>query len=294
VLIDLDARDLITLEHDKGDLVQRLDAVLRANDARLVLSFVGVNELAGASRRGVGDGFMRLLLQLEEMPHTWIRTVDIPEMEVERALNCFAGADTYRAPQPYALSYLDTWGASDEDRVRYQGRSLAEIMWDQLYAERQVGPLRLTTLAFAELTALDREEIRRLNAREYRAELKKALTRKVRRIAAGLIGEDGPVDLDAFADAVWAHPDWCEGTRLQFEVQHVLERDRQTDPTSSDPMDLTRIMHVPYVDGFTCDNSKREYLNQLARGRNSRLGACGYWAKVNIDRDVDSVIERLK
>lgn len=293
MLVALDTRDLITLERDEGELIARLEAGLHSTGGRLVLSLGVVNELAGASRRGMGDGLMRLLLRLEEMPHSWIREVDIPEREVAQALECFVGGDEYRAPWPYVESYLDTWDPAGDFRARNRSRSLAEILWDQLDAERRAGPIRLTWGGFPALIGLEREEIARLGERGYQAEVERAFIRKARRIASDLAGE-GTVDLDGFARAAWERPEWCAGLRLQFEAQHAFERDTNTRPTASDMMDLARILDVPYVDVFSCDNSKRAYLSQLATGRSSRLRECGYWRRCAIARDVREVIGLLE
>ncbi len=102
------------------------------------------------------------------------------------------------------------------------------------------------------------------------------------------------IDLDAFTSYVWEHPNWCPATRLAFEVQHAFERDTQTRVTGSDMIDLVRIKTIPYVEVFTCDNSKRVYLQQLMTGRRSRLAGCAYWGRCRITRDVRDVIEALQ
>lgn len=293
MFVDLDTRDLITLEHDEGELLARLEAGLRLRGARLLLSFGVVNELAGASRRGTGSGLMRLLCRLEELPHTWIREFDLFEQEVDRALVCFSGVDAYRAPKPYVESYLDTSYSSEDFPAWYRSKSLAEIMWDQLDEERRIGPLRLTSPGFQNRIALVREEIVQLEKGVYQEEIKRTFMQNVRRIAAERVGKDF-VAVDEFAAAVWTHPEWCGGSRLQFEVQWAFARDVQTTPTASDTMDFARMLHIPYVDVFTTDNSKREYLSQLARGRASRLHGCGYWTRCAIARDIYAVIDHLE
>jgi hypothetical protein len=293
MLVALDTRDLITLERDEGDLLDRLEAGLRSTRASLVLSFVVVNELAGASRRGVGDGLMRLLIRLEAMPHTWIRHVDLPEREVAQALECFVSGGEYAAPAPYVASYLETWDPSGDQRVRWESLSLAEIMWEQLDLERLEGPLRLTQSGFRDLISSERDEIARLTEREYHAEVERAFIRIARRIASELVGEE-TVDLDSFAQAAWSHPEWCPGRRLQFEVQHAFQRDSLTVARDSDPMDFARVQEIPYVDVFTCDKSKRAYLSQMAKSRDSRLRDCGYWRRVTIADGAKEVIERLE
>jgi hypothetical protein len=293
MLVSLDTRDLITLERDKGSLLDRLEGGLRSAHAYLALSFVVVNELAGASRKGSGDGFMRLLIRLEAIPHTWIRHVDLPAREISQALECFINGGQYTAPAPYVASYFDTWNWTDDQRAQWGSRSLAEIMWDQRYLERQVGPLRLTLGRFPALIRSQREEIARLTEAEYRAEVEKAFVGIARRLASEAVGEEA-VDLDAFAQAAWDHPEWCPGRRLHFEVQHAFQYDSRTEARHSDPLDFVRVQEIPYVDVFTCDKSKRAYLRQLAQSRNSRLRDCGYWRQCDIVDSVREVIERLE
>src|SRR5207245_2625522 len=82
------------------------------------------------------------------------------------------------------------------------------------------------------------------------------------------------MDFDLLGAHLWDRPDWCPALRLSFEVIQLFFRDRRTRSTESDMNDFSRMLSVPYVDVFTADAAKRDYLRTLREGKQSRLRRC--------------------
>jgi hypothetical protein len=101
------------------------------------------------------------------------------------------------------------------------------------------------------------------------------------------------MDYDRFGADIWDRPDWCPALRLSFEVVHQFFRDQGTKPTISDMIDFTRMLSVPYVDVFTTDAAKRDYLRGLREGKRSRLRGCPYWSSTRVAAGLDEVLELL-
>jgi hypothetical protein len=57
--------------------------------------------------------------------------------------------------------------------------------------------------------------------------------------------------------------------------------------------DFTRMLSVPYVDVFTADGAKRDYLRTLRLGKHSRLGGCSYWSSCRVSIGLDEVLQLL-
>jgi hypothetical protein len=238
---------------------------------------------------------MSLLNRLETLPHIWLRTVDLEERELVTAVRSLAADTPYRAPSPFVSSYLDTLVNLDpRARVLYTGASVSQLIWDIAYGGGRVPSTNRHAARFEEWVEVNRIDVAAAQGRRtYLPELRQAYTRKIRNLLEPFTPPDGRMDFDLFGAHLWKCPDWCPALRLVFEVIQLFFRDRQTRSTESDMNDFARMLSVPYVDVFTTDASKRDYLRTLRLGKQSRLRACSYWSSSRVSADLDEVLELL-
>jgi hypothetical protein len=203
--------------------------------------------------------------------------------ELEMAIRCYADGLPWAPVVPFVETYIDTFEMLPFARRFYRGRSLAEIVWDQLSQDR----LRPSKTVFENWLAENRAAISATDDVGYQRQLRIAFGRAV----ASYV----PDSAEGFVEHLWARPDWCPAARLSFEVAQLFQADTATRGRSSDIEDLVRIKAVPYVDSFVADASKRSYLNTLKAGkRNSRLRECGYWTRCTIVGSLDEARHTIK
>jgi len=238
---------------------------------------------------------MSLLHRLETLPHIWLRTVDLEERELVAAVQSLADQRPYRAPSPFVPSYLDTLLNLDpQARLLYAGASVAEMIWDIAFAGDRVPSARMHAAAFQRWVEVNRADVATAQGRgTYVPELKRAYSRKIRNLLEPRTPPEAGMDFGLLGAHLWDHPDWCPALRLSFEAIQLFFRDRQTGSTESDMNDFTRMLSVPYVDVFTADAAKRDYLRTLRLGKQSRLRGCAYWSSARIAADLDEVLRIL-
>jgi len=73
------------------------------------------------------------------------------------------------------------------------------------------------------------------------------------------------VDLDSLADWVYADPNRCPGTRLEFEVFQQLRGNQGDAAGASDFGDFVHVGALPYFDLMTLDRRMTGYLRQATR-----------------------------
>jgi hypothetical protein len=291
--IDLDSRDLIRLEREPDDLHKALHDRLVASASQIVLSAGLITELSEPLFQREGKpGVMRLLNHLEALPHIWLRTVDLEEIEIASAIEAFTQVLPYRTPSPFVNGSLDTLVNVDPlVRSIYGKSAISRIVWDVAHGASRVpsvGPYAELYKRWVEANCAD---VARTTRRGYRDGLKAAYKRKVMDLAQGLSGRE-VINLDHFADHLWDQPEWCPATRLSFEAVQLLFRDAATKPQTADLNDFVPLKSIPYVNVFTTDGAKRDYLRTLREGRQSRLRNCAYWSCV-IAADLDEVLRLL-
>jgi hypothetical protein len=176
----------------------------------------------------------------------------------------------------------------------YASAPVSQIIWDIAFGGGRlpsVDPYAATYEKWAEANRADVAAAAQ-DQSAYLRKLQDAYTRKIRILLEPQM-PDVPIDYDRLGAHLWDRPDWCPALRLSFEVVHQFFRDRGTRPTRSDMIDFTRLLSVPYVDVFTTDAAKRDYLRGLREGKRSRLRGCSYWSSTRVAADLDSVLELL-
>jgi hypothetical protein len=283
MLVCPDSSDLIRLERDDGQLVEELGVWLGSLGARLVLSATVIAEVAQPLDAAPAARVMLLMNRLAALPHVWFRSIDAEKRELEMAIRCYADGLPWAPVAPFVETYIDTFEMLPFARRFYRGRSLAEIVWDQLSQDR----LRPSKTVFENWLAENRAAISATDDVGYQRQLRIAFGRAV----ASYV----PESAEGFVEHLWARPDWCPAARLSFEAAQLFQADTTTRGRSSDIEDLVRIKAVPYVDLFVADASKRSYLNTLKAGkRNSRLRECGYWTRCTIVGSLDEARHTIK
>jgi hypothetical protein len=120
MLVDLDSRDLISLERDAA-LADALREALVSTGSRLILSETVLDEIIEPlRRRAERSTVMTLLNLLESLPHVWIRTVDLEAREIERGVQCFLANEGYRPVDPFLASFVDTLLHLQSDSAAYR------------------------------------------------------------------------------------------------------------------------------------------------------------------------------
>jgi hypothetical protein len=294
--IDLDSRDLIRLEREPVALVDRLRDLLTATRSQVVLTASTIVEVSAPLVEKSGKpGVMSLLHRLETLPHTWLRTVDLEERELVAAVRSLADGTPYRAPVPYVASYLDTLVNLDPTaRMLYESAPISQIIWDVAFGGGRLPSTDRYAATFEKWVEVNRVDAAAARGqRAYLRKLQHAYSRKIRNLLEPLLPSGGHMDYDRLGADLWDRPDWCPALRLSFEVVHQFFRDLGTRPTVSDMIDFTRMLSVPYVDVFTTDAAKRDYLRGLRAGKQSRLRRCSYWSSTRVAVGLDEVLELL-
>jgi hypothetical protein len=295
VLVDLDTKDLIRLQGDSPPEFPTLQCLLKDRNARLVLSSLTIDEAVEPLRNAGKSSVTQLLNRIESLPHVWIRTVDLDLREIRQAALCYLQGREYEPVSPFVNSYVETLlDLPPEIAAHYGGRSLSEILWDQVYGEGKI-TRQTPSLAsrFPSAITMEREVTANWTDREYETALKQNFSRYIQTHLTALGNELSGVKGDAFAEHLWGLPCWCPGLWVTFATRYVLVRDRQTAVVPSDVTDLSRLCSIPYVDVFTCDNSKRDYLRRLSTRPHFRLKECACWIRCKILSDLPRAIAHL-
>jgi hypothetical protein len=212
VNIDLDSRDLICLEREPVQVVDRLRDLLIATRSQVVLTASTIVEVSAPLTEKSGKpGVMSLLNRLETLPHTWLRTVDLEERELVAAVRSLAEKTPYRAPVPYVSSYLDTFIDLDQTvRTVYEGVPVSQISWDIAFGDRLPSPDRYaaTYEKWVEANRVDAATATQ-DQSAYLRKLQDAYSRKIRTLLEPLLPPGAPMDYDRFGARLWDHPDWC-------------------------------------------------------------------------------------
>lgn len=277
-------------------LVDTLRDLLIATRSQVVLTAGTIVEVSTPLfERSGKPGVMSLRHRLEMLPHIWRRTVDLEERELVAAVRSLSDHTQYRAPSPFVSSYLDTLLNLDPHaRMLYASASVSQMIWGIAYAGGRVPSTSRHAATFENWVELNRTDVAAAQGRRtYLGELRHAYTRKIRNLLKPHTPSDGRMDFDLLGAHLWDRPDWCPAQRLSFGVIQLFFRDRRTRSTESDMNDFSRMLSVPYVDVFSADAAKRDYLRTLREGKQSRLRGCSYWSSARVAAGLDEVLELL-
>jgi hypothetical protein len=268
VLIYLDTKDLIdVIEGSSPVSAPELGTWLESNHSKLALSFVLVAELsAPLVSRNAQAHVMRLLAELERLPHVFVAVVQIQRLELLEALSSFREGRGYSAIDPFVHRFDHTIPPSGRPPTyAFLSYSVSETIWDIWCHTPEIldGYARPRRL-FADLLRKDRET-------QNPPPLPEQFGEVVRR-NLDLYGISLPsgVDLVSLGKWIYSSTERCPSGRLTFEVWHRLRQNRRDKTKHSDLSDFNHLACLPYVDVATLDRRMLSYVESATRGWDPR------------------------
>ena len=100
--IYIDSKDIITLlEQSDPCTAEEFGDILRKGNHELVFSFVTIMEISEPLlHKEASTNVMRLLNQIEKLPHTFIHSSCITRLELEEGFRAFSSGNEYRDISP--------------------------------------------------------------------------------------------------------------------------------------------------------------------------------------------------
>lgn len=259
--IYLDTKDIIELlEHSIPCGVEKFDNILRSGKHELVFSLVTILEISEPLlHSNASTNVMRLLNQIEKLPHTFIHSSFITRLEIEEAYHAFISGNEYESISlPFENRFdiiIDLEGKPATKS--YLNYPLAEIVWD-LFNHRGLGDLDNYAVKLKSSFKADR-------ALSQKPKLKSNYVK-----TTGLNIQQNhlkvPLDkIESFANWIYSNPTRCPSDRLGYELWHKMIKNIKDIPEDSDLEDFHNIGCLPYVDIMTLDRRMHGYVCQVSK-----------------------------
>ena len=258
----LDASSLIDLEHEHPVSFPALGEVLREHHARLVLTRTNVLEFsASAAKTGDFPSVRKMLMEMEQLPVTYLREGGITYSELKEAANAFIERREFERVNPYVKRWDETLvveGSSPaEILVNQRLDELVHILWKQ-------GALSLTERRWGKLLEQQFKEDRKLPVQTRKAIRKNVPMALLRHLSQFSIRF--PEDkIQEFAEWIYDDPTRCPGHRLAYDVRQELMNDLTKTVTANDISDIAHVEAVPYVDAVTMDRRTADLCRRVGK-----------------------------
>jgi hypothetical protein len=260
----LDASSLIDLEHERPISFPDLGKKLREHNAQLVLTRTNILEFsASAEETGNFSAVREMLLQIEQLPVTYLREGGITFSELKEAVRAFSEHREFRtiAPQLYVRRWDETLvleGSSPaEILVNQRLDELVDMLWKQ-------GALRLTERRWGKRLQRQFEEDRRL-APSVRKAIRRNFPMVLKRHLDQFSIQFDEKQTEQLAEWIYDDPSRCPGHRLSYDVRQELMNDLRKTVTGNDISDFAHVAAVPYVDVITMDHTTADLCRRVSR-----------------------------
>jgi hypothetical protein len=262
--IYLDTKDIIKLlEHSLPCTAEEFENILRSGGHELIFSLVTILEISEPLlHKNAPTNVMRLLNQIEKLPHTFIYSSSIVKLEIEEAYNAFIGNNEYRK---IALPFENRFDIIiDLERKpatkSYLNYPLSEIVWD-LFNHGGLGNLDSSPQKLKSLFEADR-------AISPKPKLKSNFVKTI-----GLSIQQNKLEvpfnkMESFANWIYSKPTRCPSIRLGYELWHKMIKNIEDIPEDSDLEDFHNIDCLPYVNFMTLDRRMHGYVCQVSKSLN--------------------------
>ncbi len=259
--IYLDTKDIIKLlEQSDPCTTEEFDNFLRHGNHELVLSFVTIMEISEPLfHKNAKTNVMRLLSQIEKLPHIFILSSMITRLELEEAYRAFVSDDDYHdILTPFVGRFdmiVDLNG--NPATKQYINYPLAETVWD-LYNFGGLG-------GFNKYAEKLRETFKADRALNPKPSLQKNFATTIERNIK-LYNLKIPLqDVTPFANWIYSNHRRCPSDRLGYELWHKMIKNITDTPNDSDLEDFSNIAALPYVDIMTLDRRMHGYVCQVSK-----------------------------
>ena len=304
MFIYLDSKDLISLADNalSVETINRFNDFLLDHDAKLVYSFIHIDEMTRPLYSEGQSNVMSRCNYLESLPHVWMNISSLKKDELDVAFIQYSQGEYCKPIDPFVRSYIDTLvDVSREVRNYYRSKSLSEIIWDQMYGQKLngfdlVAHHKVLFDRYEDLIRKDRETIQRFpNVLTATKEL--LYDKVVQGLTGGRINSHYELDGEdirlSFAKYLYKNPAVCPSRRLSFEIFHVLIRDTRTKPRPSDVVgDFNHIEALPYVDVFTTDRTISHYVKVYDDIVSSKYDSPTYSPKTY--KNIKEILDKLE
>lgn len=272
MLIYLDSKDLINLL-EKSDPIpgRELRDLLIDVGARLALSFITIAELSAPLRsRGAPTNVMRLLSDLESLPHVFLADCRVERLELEEAVSAFTSGREYSPVDPFVGRFDFTVPLRGRPATAiYLDYSIAETVWDLWCNEPSLfdgfaGHRHRLESAMAE----DRTMTDPPSLRDH---FPVVVERNLRLYGVSAQG----VDIKGLGGWIYSAEERCPANRITYETWHRLRANVTDKLEPSDMSDFNHLLCLPYVDVATLDNRMLAYVRAtMARWPEGILARC--------------------
>lgn len=274
----LDASSFIELEHNRPMSFAELDAMLRKQHARLVLTRTNVGEFAASAAR-TGD-FLKLrhqLQQVERLPLGYLREGGITFAELKEAVAAFNEHREFAAVNPYVKRWDET--------LVLQGPSPAQILVNQRLDDlvfmvwKEKPDAFLNDERWGKLFAKQFERDRELPAGVRKA-IEKNFPNALRRHLSQFSISFPEEMINQLAEWIYDDPIRCPGHRLGYDVRQELMNNLSETVSENDVADFAHAQAVPYVDAVTMDRNTADLCRRVSRRLNQRNPAIKYEERI--------------
>ncbi len=259
--IYLDSKDIIELlEKSNPCTAAEFDSFLRDGNHEIVLSYITIAELSEPLFHNSAEtNVMRLLNQIEGLPHIFIHSSKIPRLELEKAYCAFASGNEYEGILPPFVNRFDiTCDLQGRPPTgNYINYPLAEIVWERYICGDRLG-LNEYGENLRDLFKADR-------ALNPKPTLKENFAKTIERDMRLYQLEISPEDVMSFANWIYKNPKRCPSERIGYELSHKMLKNITDIPNDSDMGDHAHITALPYVDVMTLDRRMHGYVCQVSK-----------------------------
>lgn len=259
--IYIDSKDIIKLlEQSDPCTAEEFGDILRKGNHELVFSFVTIIEISEPLlHREASTNVMRLLNQIEKLPHTFIHSSCITRLELEEGFRAFSSGNEYRDISPPFVNRFDVVVDLEGKPAtkQYLNYPLAEIVWD-LYNYGALGDFDNFASKLKKSFEADRAIKPRPKLKDNYA---KTTGLNIRQNHLKI----PPEKIKSFANWVYSNPARCPSDRLGYELWHKMVRNIKDIPGDSDLEDFHNIGCLPYVDIMTVDRRMHGYVCQVSK-----------------------------
>lgn len=259
--IYLDSKDIIQLfEKSEPCTVEEFDEFLRTGNHELVFSFITIIEISEPLfHKNAKTNVMRLLGQIEKLPHKYIHSSIITRLELEEAYRSFVSGEEYRGISlPFASRFdmiVDLEG--NPATKQYFNYPLAEIIWD-LFNSGGLSGLN----KYANKLSVTFKADRALNPKpSLKNNFANTVDRNIKLYQLKIPQEE----VTSFASWIYSNPKRCPSDRLGYKLWHKMIKNLTDTPLESDLEDFANIAALPYVDFMTLDRRMYGYVSQVSK-----------------------------
>lgn len=258
--IYIDSKDIIKiLEQSEPCCVEQFGNALRVGKHELVFSIATIIEISEPLvHKNASTNVMRLLNQIDELPHIFIHSSRIEFLELEEALGAFCSGNEYKSISPPFVNRFDVtvdFEANPATKL-YINYPLAETVWD-LYNYGALNGFDKYADNLRKTFSADRS----LNPKP---SLKDNFANTVKKNLELYRLKIPSEEIKPFADWIYSNPTRCPSERLGYELWHKMICNITDIPEDSDLEDFHNIGCLPYVDLMTVDRRMYGYICQVA------------------------------